>query len=829
MKARTNAVRRAVMGVFVVLLALSCGVGWTLGQSPTTVQAASFGPGIWTSKWFMGAYLVAGTKLAVYCLEPGAETPLDPQAPGESNVSTLRGYWTSGKAHYVEPYSDPAGLRQMAYILHNFGVPLHTVADPNGRAAAVSMAIWIIRSAGDPWLQENVIRDRRASGAAWVALADQMVREAKLNAKPTPAIAEVQAPAMHWEGESRTAGTLVAAAGTKHLQLGGAVANGDPEPGVQYSPDRTAISITDGRSHTIRWDQALGKADSAATGPRVTGAWEVSRRGWPAAVTVFAGRDSAAQQQLGVAQQEVVTRGGSWGRIVPEPADFRPTLSTQVDVVRLSPSDAPADRVAFAMEAGSYWPTYVEHGERKFRALEAEGTLYGPLAQIPTGDFDPATLPVAAQVRLVADAGPGEYLATAPAGSAREVGLYTWVWRIRGADQGPELQTGPAEAWHLRGDYAFADEFGQPQETHVQPMRAVPLTRLRDQVLPIGGSTVARWDFACEDDGCLVAGNVKVPLVVRSTMYEIERGVSPQAQAPESSRVLARLLTRVEGGEARMPAGGVEVETTEGKMYSLPMSAAEAGTGAETHAEAEVLVPRDVRSGVTVQSCVLREDQPEEIQPLIDDTCDVWGSPEASAIIEQPRVETEAVQQVTVGESMHDVAKVEGALPEGMRTELTFTAYLQPQVGHPKFDANWRERSDEQPWTAAEAAAASCEAQPVATTAAVHVNETGAQFRSPAVTAQSDGVVYWVETLLARDVETGDEILLHRGECGLENERTIVHSKASMPLVIVGNGHAKLLLVCGIGLVGGAVVVALTNMIRTWRAQRVESAAGKIG
>ncbi len=810
------------MGTFVVLLALSCGVGWTLGQPPTTVQAASFGPGVWTSKWFMGAYLVPGTKLAVYCLEPGAETPLDPQAPGENNVSTLRGYWTAGNKHYVAPYSDPAGLRQMAYILHNFGVPLHTVADPNGRAAAVSMAIWIIRSAGDSWLQENVIRDRRASGAAWVALADQMVREAKLNAKPTPAIAEVMAPTMHWEGEIRTAGTLVAAAGTKQVQLKGAVASGDPDAGVQFSPDRRSIAITDGRSHSIRWDQALGKTDATATGPSAAGSWEVSRRGWPAAVTVFAGRDSATQQQLGVARQEVVTRGGSWGGIAPAPVEFRPTLSTQVDVVRLSPTDEPTDRVVFAAESGSHWPTYVENDERKYRALEAEGTLYGPLQQLPNKDPDPAKLPIAAQVRLIANEGPGEYLATAPAGSAREVGFYNWVWRIRGADQGPELQTGPEEAWHLRGDYAFADEFGQPQETHVQPMRAVPLTRLRDQVLPIGGSTVARWDFACEDDGCLIASNTTIPLVVRSTVYEAPRNVLSQAQAPETARVLARLLTHVQVGDADMQAQASVVDDDGGRLRSLPMSVADTGAEAELGVEVEVLVPREVRSGVTVQSCVLQEDQPEEIQPLIDDTCDVWGSPEASAVIEQPKVETEALQQVNVGELMHDVAKVSGALPEGMRTELTFTAFLQPRAGQPMFDEEWRERSSEKPWTAAEVAAASCEAQPVATTAAVHVTKTGAQFRSPTVTAQSDGVVYWVETLLARDDESGEVIVLHRGDCGLENERTVVHRPPSPPLVFTGNGHLKLTVFCGIGLLGCAAAVLLTGMIRkrcVWRAR----------
>ena len=822
---------RAFLGVLSMLIVASSGIAPPLNGVSQPANAATFGPGVWTAEWFMGSYNVSGTNVVVYCLEPGAETPLGAQTPGEADVQTLRGYWTSGKRHFVEPYSDPAGLRQMAYILHNFGAPLHLAADANVRAAATSLAIWIIRSEGDPWLNEHVIRNRRASGATWVALADQMVREAKLNAKPTPAAVDVQAPIITWDGDNRLTGTIDAFAGTTSLQLHGAIVREDPGPGVSLSTDRRTVSITDGQRHSIRWTQRLEMADGSDVGPSVSGTWELVRNGWPAAMTVFAGKSFSGQQQLGMAKPEQTRRSGTWGRAAPAERTFRPTLTTQVDAVRLTPSDAPTDRVTIVAEEGSPWPTYVSGEEQRFREVRATGTLYGPLRSRPHSKLDIDSLPVAAQVTLVADVGPGTYEVQAPAGSASAVGFYSWVWKIAGVDQGSQLQTGDPAAWHLNSEYVFADELGLESETHVQPMRPVPLTELEDETLPIGGSTIASWKIGLLDDAWLGESDGAVPLVIRATMYETSGEVQPRDHAPETAGVLSTDFISVTRPADLDPSSlGLSKPALirSGQLLS-PVLKSAAGRADQSYAappvdqaRLRIEVPREARGGVTVQACVLQEDQAVEVQPLIFDTCDVWGSPTASARIEVPHATTQAQESVAVGESMRDVAAIHGLLPAGMQTEVTFTAYLQPRAGMPRFDEQWRGGPPGKTWSAAEAASASCESQPVSTTPAVPVERSDAEYHSPPVITRSEGTIFWVESLVAKDDRTGEEILLHRGTCGLENERTVVHPKTKASLAATGGGNRLEQLLWGICVTfgGGATVIACVVRSRRKRSRQ---------
>ena len=144
------------------------------------------------------------------------------------------------------------------------------------------------------------------------------------------------------------------------------------------------------------------------------------------------------------------------------------------------------------------------------------------------------------------------------------------------------------------------------------------------------------------------------------------------------------------------------------------------------------------------------------------------GAPgETTLVHERPtdlRVTTRAVPEATLGDPAHDVAIVEGTVPEG--TVLAFQAYLQT------------------------GSKAECEADTlVFDTHDQLITVTGpGEYTSAELVFDRAGTYFWVETLYSPDGEQ-----LHRGECGAEGETTKVVEKPVTPpgppsLAVTGAG-----------------------------------------
>src|SRR5690606_6754342 len=373
-------------------------------------------------------------------------------------------------------------------------------------------------------------------------------------------------------------------------------------------------------------------------------------------------------------------------------AQFHPVLSTQAETAFVRPDrDRFADRVTFGLAPGSAapWPSRTgQTGSAEYAPVVATGVLYGPFAEPPTeNESAPQDARVAARAEIVADRGPGEYLAVADA-VPDEAGYYSWVWTIDESEQLPEVR----DAKLLPAGYHFVDRFGLAAEGQTVPMRLRWNTELLERELALDQLELRdRITVSLEAGEWLRDGNGEhLPARLRLTAYASEEEPERRSDVPEDARELAHSFVDV------LTAGD----------YEAP----------------PIAVPFETRGWVTVQTCLLAEDQSEAAREHVEEWCDDFGVPEETARIDVPTVRTEAQPEVFVGDTFRDTAVVDGLIPEG--ADLGFVYYLQPEPQTPKYDSSWEPVRDERGsvvyWDADEIAALSeaelCSAQPVATT-----------------------------------------------------------------------------------------------------------------
>lgn len=172
------------------------------------------------------------------------------------------------------------------------------------------------------------------------------------------------------------------------------------------------------------------------------------------------------------------------------------------------------------------------------------------------------------------------------------------------------------------------------------------------------------------------------------------------------------------------------------------------------------------------------------------------GLDNETTIVGTPDVTTQADPKADTGAPFNDTALIEGLIEDG--TTVGFTAYQKPVAGEPKLDIGGVPRADGAVWTQAEIDAmvgnSICEAQtianltPVAVPAGIH--DEAISIESADITTSVAGEVNWVETLYAED-----GTVIHRGECGIENETTLVTTPPTpptQPAPAAGNGGSGL-------------------------------------
>lgn len=721
-------------------------------------QAADRGAGHVYGGVFVGAYLTTSTHLNAYCAEPDGDNPTAELAP--KLMSSLRGYRMQSTGHWVAPYDNPAGLMLMNYISSMYGGVAQGPGWHDDQAAAVAIAIWTIRGHSDEVVADWVANIRALAPGHVQTQVEWLLTEAD-KGTVQPSISAPNDPEVIWgDGD---AGKILVPEGYQEIRIdAGAQFMGQAPAGVTFSSSNKVAKVVGTRAFALEFEVISGVNSPRQKEASFSGKWIKYGERWPARVWGYQPAvDDADQLLLFGGGPEEFSESGTWKHTSKSRGDqrFRPIVTTQVPTARAVAGEPFRDRVTFGVdESSGNWPAYWVDGTRKFRSVKATGTLYGPFAAPPIRSAevpsDPAP-PIVATAEVNAVRGPGTYEVEAANTGAAASGYYSWVWQITGMNQGPEIQVGEADQWYIEHHYLFQDAFGIPDETQFRAMNLAVETELDDEELAPGGKTLDKITVISAGDMWFEREGQPVPVAVRVTVFETDGEPVRGPEAPPESRILSTELVTVTGIESTTTVEVVAPLTDEkGKAINGP-------------------------SGVTVQTCILAEDQIEEVKDLVEEYCDDWGIPEESARVTPPKVATIAQQTGEVDGTITDIAMVEGLIPE--QATLGFTAYLKAEVGEPRFDENWKPvlTADGKPllWTDADFAGidadARCEVQPVARTPRVSVSEAG-RVTSPAVTARTEGTIYWAEDLAVPIAESDELLELHRGKCGLAVETTLV-------------------------------------------------------
>ncbi|MDO7882165.1 hypothetical protein [Antiquaquibacter soli] len=267
----------------------------------------------------------------------------------------------------------------------------------------------------------------------------------------------------------------------------------------------------------------------------------------------------------------------------------------------------------------------------------------------------------------------------------------------------------------LPDGYAFADQFGLVAESHVVPTALRAASQVSTPEAGFGAAIGDSLSVSIDHGLWLAESGEPIAAEFEGTAYFVPGGDAPAVSdtVPADAVVL---------GTARVTAPGPGVY------------------------EASTTVTAPQTAGFV--SWVWRLDPASSTAPYFEPWSDKFGLPTETARILPPTVSTLAVPAVAIGDEVHDTALVGGYLP-AQPSSLVFEAYLQPSgATQPLCDESNRvfDSSDEP----------------------VEVSAIGT-YSSPSTRFEEYGTYYWVESLYAHD-----GTLLHRGECGLAEETTLV-------------------------------------------------------
>lgn len=758
-----NKIRVLLAALLAGFISATVLVGLPGGQGEQA-HAYSFGPGIHINpEESIGSYQHTSGAL-VYCVEmpivideQASATPLQEMPTLEAVNQPLRFTVHTGQS-FNPPITAPElrgdTLKQLNWIVKQRGQ-----TGDNQQAAAVQLALWKLREPGSSKSYQDMLA-YKISAAETVSpgvtaqmqtilaqAAAQLQSEADQLAK---AAADEELKITVTDGYT---GTVEVPAGTVELQITNGL--------LEFAGKQQQIVHFEGgtKSATVlRFSGVPPQANGFQRHYRVSFSGKKQTRVSVTASSVMTSKIGSSQRIAGPHLRRhtdtVVVDGKLKASFIDMDTLWSPVLTTTVPSEFVEMGGSFSDTVSFSVATGSNpWRWYQsEKGERVYAPITAVGTLYGPFLSDPAlnpAAKPPAGAPVAATATVVTDQakGPGSYQVTTTE-TSREAGYYSWVWQIKKSDQAESLDSLPA-------DYSYSDGFGTVKETQITPSRLAINTKLSNTEITIGESLTdaVSATVAAGSGGWLQGADGKrIPAVLRGTLYQITTtdGAAPtrSAAVPTAAKQLGETVT-------------VTVNGPDEPVISEP-----------------VLIPLNTTGYVTMVWCLHAGDQPEEVRGRIQEGCDDFAVPSETAKVNRPAVVTKAQESATYRDAIHDIAAVTGPLPPQQR-RLTFTAYLQPAAGTPKYDASWAQVSGEAGgpviWQQRELVdpAALCEAQPVAVTAPVEVTEPG-DYRSPDVTANSYGTVYWVETLEVKDPVSDEFVAVHRGECGLPNETTVI-------------------------------------------------------
>ncbi|TDP89525.1 hypothetical protein EDF62_3256 [Leucobacter luti] len=717
---------------------------------------------------------IAQNGKRTYCVEIFKDLPTDGTASNDVTslpASAVTDYWAADLGVQVGQSGQGAlsghDFKVFRYVIDKFG----ETADAD-QAASVQLAIWKIRGSTGTGGYHEILNGWVKALPSHSATADGYIAEANawLNAggdfSGSGSGAPTGNPTFLPNVQNPYVGQIDVPESTTELKL---------TNGIFTSSGNASISFPGGAAAGTKVSYQ-GIPPTAETWDRyytitLNGKYRFESWGLPGC-EFLSGYSSQSHCWPG---EHVEKSGNFEAQLVDPDTLWAPELSTETPSKVVGEGEKFADTVTFyPSKAGSGIWRWAQNskGEKRYAPIKATGTLYGPFLQDPAlnpAGAPPNGAPVAATAEITTDSGrdhsqPQTYEVKTDAVS-EEAGFYTWVWNIDSKDQEASV-TGAARNM-LPANYFFTDGYGQATEGQHSPTQVRLTTELSTDSVSIGDSftdtlnvTLAKGGWLQGDDG------KRLPFTITGTAYLSEEKPAQTPTAPEGAEVLGTVTATTSSPE-------------------------------ETIVSDPIYVPLSAKGNfVTMQWCFSPENQPAASAGKVEAWCDDYGVAAETAEIVRPEVSTTAQVTGTVRGDVQDTAIVTGGMPD-LPASIDFTAYLKPEAGEPKYDENWKAVVEQKPvldedgkpvldedgeptfeevpvlWTEDEVSDpdAVCEAQPVAHTDRVNVNGVG-QYESPAVRAETEGTLYWVEELFVVDPETDEEVSLHRGKCGLPNETT---------------------------------------------------------
>lgn len=704
---------------------------------------------------YVGNFIANNGKRS-YCLEIFRTYPEDGAV--HNNVTSLpatdiASYWNSDIGIQVGAVGQGALTGRdfdiFRYIISKYG----ETADAN-QAAAVQLAIWKIRGNSGTGAYQQVLSAYTSRLPAQSASADSMINEAAawLNAGGNFEGSGSEAPSGNPIIKGNPAdpyrGVIDVPASTTELTL---------TNGVFPSTGTNKITFNGGAAAgtSVQFQGVPPTAETWDRYYRVTlnGKYRYEVWGLPG----YEDSPGLAQDHGWGGDHE--ERSGDFDAVHFDPDTlWAPELSTETPAKIVQEGEAFSDTVTFQprQDIGSGIWRWAKNsaGETRYAPIKATGTLYGPFLSDPAlnpSGTPPKGAPVAATAEVTTDTGrdhsqPQTYEVKTTEVS-QEAGYYTWVWNIDSSDQDASVTR--AARTMLPENYSFTDGFGRASEGQTSPTQLRLSTQLSKDSVVISDTFTDEVSVNLSKGGWLQGEDGKrLPFTVTGTAYLSDEAPVQSPIAPEGAEVLATTTVTASSPEEVLTSEAIRVPLTTKANY------------------------------VTMQWCFEPDAQANaESAGKVEAWCDDYGVSSETARIIRPEVTTKAQEVGTVRGDVHDVASVTGGMPENAEASVDFTAYLKPEAGQPKYDENWKpvldENGDPVLWSEDEVndPEAVCEAQPVAHTDRVKVDGVGS-YESPKVRAETEGTLYWVEELFIEDPETGEEVSLHRGKCGLPEETT---------------------------------------------------------
>lgn len=466
-------------------------------------------------------------------------------------------------------------------------------------------------------------------------------------------------------------------------------------------------------------------------------------------------------------QQQVIVSGvgdsRSWSQEVSATVDqrFSITGDSQVPEALVQPGEAIQDVVTLTTLDGKPWPLY-STGKDKGKPMRL--TVDVKRYELPRAHVQGEPLPedavVAEEFSFVADKGATSYQIGETLGDG---GAFSnWVFSIDAAAQPKEE---PITNF-LPSGFKFEHEYGLERESLVVPMTV-------DIETELSKDTVAWYDEITDFQTVSSVGapymyfeGKEIPTVWENRVFFIEDAtleeLEQQAEAPEDAELIGTFASTV----------------------------TESGTPTETD---PFEVPGGREGVLTVQPCLVPEQQDEAVRDLLVAGCEDFGVPTQSAQVVAPTFRSEGSENVVLSADarVSDVVFMEN-IGENAEYEVTLETFEEKKnaKGELVCETDARVFKSEEPLTVT----------------ADHDSEKGEKVDefTPKAAAPLQHV------LTVTDKRTGE--VVRKAECGEKDEQTVV-VKTPVELALTGAGSLPLLGIAAAALLGGGGVLAAA-MIR---------------